>query len=35
MGHEIQFSVIFDQIVAYSAGSPINVVNPQARNQPT
>jgi len=28
--YEIQFSDIFDQIVAYEAGSPINVVNPQA-----
>ena len=27
---EIQFSDIFDQIVAYAAGSPINVVNPKA-----
>ena len=27
--YEIQFSDIFDQIVAYAAGSPINVVNPQ------
>ena len=26
---EIQFSDIFDQIVAYAAGSPINVVNPK------
>jgi D-3-phosphoglycerate dehydrogenase len=28
--YEIQFSDIFDQIVAYAAGSPINVVNPEA-----
>ena len=28
---EIQFSDIFDQIVAYAAGSPINVVNPKAQ----
>jgi D-3-phosphoglycerate dehydrogenase len=28
--YEIQFSDIFDQIVAYSAGKPINVVNPEA-----
>jgi D-3-phosphoglycerate dehydrogenase len=28
--YEIQFSDIFDQIVAYGAGSPINVVNPDA-----
>jgi D-3-phosphoglycerate dehydrogenase len=26
--YEIQFTDIFDQIVAYAAGSPINVVNP-------
>ena len=29
--YEIQFTDIFDQIVAYAAGSPINVVNPEAR----
>ncbi|HUF82260.1 MAG TPA: D-2-hydroxyacid dehydrogenase family protein [Burkholderiales bacterium] len=29
--YEIQFSDIFDQIVAYARGSPINVVNPEAR----
>ena len=29
--YEIQFSDIFDQILAYTAGAPINVVNPQAR----
>jgi len=28
--YELQFSDIFDQIVAYAAGTPINVVNPQA-----
>jgi len=28
--YEIQFSDIFDQIVAYAAGKPINVVNPKA-----
>lgn len=28
--YEIQFSDIFDQIVAYAAGNPINVVNPEA-----
>jgi D-3-phosphoglycerate dehydrogenase len=28
--YEIQFSDIFDQITAYIAGSPINVVNPEA-----
>src|SRR4029079_6038935 len=27
--YEIQFSDIFDQINAYAAGHPINVVNPQ------
>jgi D-3-phosphoglycerate dehydrogenase len=27
--YETQFTDIFDQIVAYSAGAPINVVNPQ------
>jgi D-3-phosphoglycerate dehydrogenase len=26
--YELQFSDVFDQIVAYAAGSPINVVNP-------
>ena len=26
---EIQFTDIFDQITAYAAGTPINVVNPQ------
>jgi D-3-phosphoglycerate dehydrogenase len=26
--YEIQFAEIFDQIVAYAAGRPINVVNP-------
>jgi D-3-phosphoglycerate dehydrogenase len=26
--YELQFSDIFDQIVAYAAGSPTNVVNP-------
>jgi D-3-phosphoglycerate dehydrogenase len=28
--YEIQFSDIFDQILAYAAGKPINVVNPKA-----
>ena len=28
--YELQFSDIFDQILAYCAGKPINVVNPQA-----
>ncbi len=27
--YEVQFSDIFDQIVAYAAGNPINVVNPE------
>jgi len=27
--YEVQFSDIFDQIVAYAAGKPINVVNPE------
>jgi D-3-phosphoglycerate dehydrogenase len=27
--YEIHFSDIFDQIVAYAAGAPINVVNPE------
>jgi D-3-phosphoglycerate dehydrogenase len=27
--YEIQFADIFDQIVAYCAGNPINVVNPE------
>ena len=27
--YEIQFADIFDQIVAYAAGAPINVVNPE------
>jgi D-3-phosphoglycerate dehydrogenase len=26
--YELQFSEIFDQIVAYAAGTPIHVVNP-------
>jgi D-3-phosphoglycerate dehydrogenase len=30
--YEIQFSDIFDQIVAYAAGNPINVVNPEVLN---
>ena len=28
--YEIQFAEIFDQIVAYARGAPINVVNPAA-----
>jgi D-3-phosphoglycerate dehydrogenase len=31
---EIQFSDIFDQIVAYAAGAPINVVNPAVLSAP-
>ena len=27
--YEVQFTDIFDQILAYAAGKPINVVNPQ------
>ena len=30
--YEIQFSDIFDQITAYAAGKPINVVNPEVLN---
>jgi D-3-phosphoglycerate dehydrogenase / 2-oxoglutarate reductase len=26
--YEVQFSDVFDQIVAYASGTPINVVNP-------
>jgi D-3-phosphoglycerate dehydrogenase len=28
--YELQFSDIFDQVLAYEAGKPINVVNPAA-----
>jgi D-3-phosphoglycerate dehydrogenase / 2-oxoglutarate reductase len=28
--YELQFSDIFDQIEAYAAGEPINVINPDA-----
>ena len=28
--YEVQFSDIFDQITAYAAGAPINVVNPRS-----
>ena len=31
---EIQFSGVFDQIVAYVNGSPINVVNPEVIRDP-
>ena len=30
--YEVQFTDIFDQIVAYAAGEPINVVNPLPTN---
>lgn len=30
--YEIQFADIFDQIVAYEAGRPINVINPEAQH---
>jgi D-3-phosphoglycerate dehydrogenase len=30
--YEIQFSDIFDQIVSFAAGKPINVVNPAVLN---
>jgi len=32
--YEIQFADIFDQIVAYAAGTPINVVNPDVLRNP-
>ena len=32
--YETQFSDIFDQIVAYAAGAPTNVVNPDVLNGP-
>ena len=28
--YELQFTDVFDQIVAYASGNPINVVNPDA-----
>ena len=31
---DLQFADIYDQIVAYSAGSPINVINPHALDHP-
>lgn len=31
--YELQFSDIFDQILAYGAGAPINVINPKMLNQ--
>ena len=27
--YELQFSDVFDQIIAYAAGGPINVINPE------
>jgi D-3-phosphoglycerate dehydrogenase len=32
--YEVQFSEIFDQITAYGAGKPINVVNPEVLGKP-
>jgi D-3-phosphoglycerate dehydrogenase len=31
--YELQFADIFDQVVAYAAGIPLNVVNPEVLNQ--
>lgn len=31
--YEIQFADIFDQIIAYAAGKPVNVVNPEVLDQ--
>ena len=31
--YELQFTDIFDQILAYAAGAPIHVVNPDALSQ--
>ena len=33
--YELQFSEIFDQILAYGAGKPINVVNPEISSAPS
>ena len=33
--YEIQFTDIFDQIVAFAAGNPINVVNPEVLTRTT
>jgi len=30
--YEVQFTDIFDQITAFAAGTPINVVNPEAKS---
>jgi D-3-phosphoglycerate dehydrogenase len=32
--YEIQFTDIFDQIAAYAAGNPVNVVNPDVLTSP-
>jgi D-3-phosphoglycerate dehydrogenase len=32
--YELQFADIFDQVVAFAAGAPINVVNPTVRPCP-
>ena len=32
--YETQFSDVFDQIVAYAKGAPINVVNPDVLKRP-
>jgi len=32
--YDLQFTDIFDQIAAYAAGSPINVVNPEVLRRP-
>ena len=32
--YELQFADVFDQIVAYAAGTPINVVNPERAGAP-
>ncbi|TMG82708.1 MAG: D-2-hydroxyacid dehydrogenase family protein, partial [Betaproteobacteria bacterium] len=32
--YEVQFADIFDQITAYAAGNPINVVNPEVLRAP-
>ena len=32
--YQVQFTDIFDQILAYAAGSPIHVVNPRPRPRP-
>jgi D-3-phosphoglycerate dehydrogenase len=33
--YDLQFSQVFDQVTAYAAGTPINVVNPQVRPRPS